>query len=1134
LPPCRRCRTRLLIDPGPGFADGPEAGVALRFDSPSGTLPEWFLADLGAALDGLLALFDILERPLASLEEVVRARSAERTSRFEHNPKPAFEGTTVLDLFDRQVRTRPEATALLCGPASLSYGELDGQASRLADVLRRSFGIRPGQTVAALCSRSHWAVVSLLGIMKAGAVHLPLNPQLPERELRRILAESGTKAVVTQSDRRDLWRHLGGLPRLVADEPLPDPAGPAHGAETPPAAPAPADAAYVIYTSGTTGVPKGVLLAHDGLANTVLDHIERFGVTPADRYLQFMALSFDGFLLDVFTTLCAGAALVIADDAMIRDPARLADAIDGYGATLSTITPSYLQLLDPERLSGLRVLVSAGEAIDAKLAGNLAGRVALYNGYGPTEATVNSTLHRIEPAALQGAVPIGRPGANKRILILDRHLERQPVGVVGEICIAGSGLALGYVGDPQLTREKFVTPPFPGCPRLYRTGDLGAWTEDGELLFKGRADSQAKVNGYRIDLREIEAALDSHPAVRSSHARIRELGPYRREIWAFYQPASPALLPDGALLRHLADTLPAYMRPHRLTEVAEWPLTPHGKTDGRKLMEMAEARPAPLGVRTPPSSAAQRTLCAIWGEALDRPGIGIDDDFFSLGGDSIRLIRTVHAARRHGIAIEARDILDHPTIRRLALHMERGQAPAETPPPGLPALPPLSAAEAAALPSGIEDAYPAALMQTYMIRAYAADESGDGIYLGCAEWRLEDPTLSEDALAEAIRRLCRTNRSLRTSFMRSPEGRDLLLVARDPLPEIRRSDLRGMSPDRLEDHFRDEIGHEAARRFDPYAPAPPIRFHLCRTGGTSCSLFVSFHHALLDGWSGVELRNALFDHYAAAKAGAPPPGPASGPDSYKEFVAIERSALGDTPARRFWTAELASEAARASLDAFRDNAPAPHATPGGAGRGRRATIEVGFPRPAAEAAVRYGAAHGTSLKALFLSAGLRALMEVTGSDGLAVAVVTNGRSPSLSEPFRSTGLFWNIVPFIGTAAEASSVRRVQEKLNGIEPFGHFPWMEIEEGIARRKLALPLFNFVNFHNAGTGAKRFAEGVVQSRFHFPLTLFVKFTGMAGDAAASLRLEFDRTVIDGATAGSIADLVRRNMIETVTGTP
>lgn len=567
----------------------------LRISSPSGRVPGWFRGGIGAHLVSLIGRFEDGGRPASSVDEVVREHVEDAVRDFNATERDFDTDSTVLDLFRERVCRTPEAEAVISASRTLSFADLHRQSLGVARELRGRLGLSRGDVVAVLTARDHCAVTAVLGIMEAGALYLPLHPEWPQDKMRYVLAQAGARALVVHERYAGAATAALGVPSLVlAPEDgvgTPD-AEAAHdeaadtrvGAPAPaaPGAPGPDDTAYIVFTSGTTGVPKGVAVAHRGLTNTVLDHIERFALAPTDRYLQFMAASFDGFLLDTFSTLCAGAALVIADEDTIRDPGALMAWSDEHRATVSTITPSYLRLLDPARLAGLRILVSAGEAISPELAARLARHTTLYNGYGPTETTINATLHRFDPHRGDRSVPIGGPSANKKMYVVDDGLRQQPLGVVGEICIAGAGLAAGYVGDERLTSEKFVPNPFPGGPRLYRTGDYGAWTPQGELLFRGRSDNQVKVNGYRIDLKELEDALRTHPDVADGFATTCT-GRGTTEIAVFFRSDT---LDEEAVRRHLASAVAEYMQPHRVVAVSDWPLTAHGKTDGAALRRL--------------------------------------------------------------------------------------------------------------------------------------------------------------------------------------------------------------------------------------------------------------------------------------------------------------------------------------------------------------------------------------------------------------------------------------------------------------------------------------------------------------------------------------------------------------------
>jgi len=1007
-------------------------------------------------------------------------------------PRADFLGSTVLDLLARTVASSPDHLAVRSGNIILSYGELDSRSDAMALWLASRFAVAPGDVVAVRTSRSAAMLVALLAVLKSGAVFLPVHRQAPAARVRALTARTGARVAIGVDG-------AAGYEALTHVPPsgTPPPSGPAGRR------PHPSDPAYVIQTSGSTGEPKAVLLAHEGLANTVLEHVERLALSPADRCLLFMAPSFDGALLDVFMAWAAGATLVVADEESVGATDRLAALIQRERISVTTITPSYLALLDPAAVARLRLLVSAGEALPAPLAARLLDTVELWNGYGPTEATVNAALHRVrggDAARPAQSVPIGAPGANKRIYLLDHDGAPVPVGATGEICIAGTGVGLGYVGDPAGTAARFVPDPFAPGQRMYRSGDLGVRDADGILSFTGRADRQVKINGYRIDPSEIEAAIESEPRVAAARVVPRGEGP--AELVAFILPSGD--IAPAEIRRHLEARLPPAMLPHRFFEIERWPLTAHDKIDDAALLRLAESE-SPLDV-VPAGTPVEEALRTIWCEVLDRAHVGLDEDVFAAGGDSIRLMRIAHAARALDLIFTPADLARTRTIRNLAQVSARG-GPTPPLPPARPTAP-----EIARLPVGIEHAYPASRMQSWMIERHRAGHRVNGAYVGCAEWRLENESLDESALAAAVERLCHLHASLRTSFQRSCQGRDLALIHPAGPVDVAREDLRRLSPAAADDHVRGLIAEACARGFDPYAGAPPFRFRLLRRSETEVSLFLSFHHALLDGWSGIELRNGLFELYRTVRNGEPAGPPLA--DSCAEFVALEQEVVRPGPARAFWDDALAAPAATAALEATRRRF-----APAAAGPGPHATLDRPIGPAFVEAAVRSSSARAAGVKAVVLAATVAALRDILHLDALALAAVANGRSERMREPFRSTGLFWNIVPLIFGDGRADAAT-AQARLDSVAPHANFPLGAIEEEILEQPLVAPVFNFVQFHNAGEGARRVREGIVQSRFDFPLTVFVNLPPGPSTAAGKLRIDWDLRIMTDAEAAALAD--------------
>ncbi|MGW5658706.1 non-ribosomal peptide synthase/polyketide synthase [Streptomyces sp. NPDC003758] len=586
--------------------------------------------------------------------------------------------TALPDLFQRQAARTPDAVALVDGDRELTYADVDGAANRLAHRLIR-VGVGPERVVALALPRSAASVVAQLAVAKAGGAFLPVDPDYPAERRKFMIRDAGAHMIL--DDPAEVWA--------------------AEGAETAPTdadrttALVPAHPAYVIYTSGSTGTPKGVVVTHRGLASFAAAAAERYAAGPGDRVLQFASPSFDASVLELCVSLLSGAALVTGEEGPLVGE-RLAEVLAGRGISHALIPPAALATVPPETagaLPGLRTLIVGAEACPADLVETWAPGRRMLNSYGPTEATVVATwTGPLAPGT--GAPPIGRPSGCTRAYVLDAALRPVPPGVTGELYVAGPGLARGYLGRPGLTAQRFLADPF-GAPgeRMYRTGDLARWSTDGQLRFAGRADDQVKLRGFRIEPGEIESALRRSPLVRDAAVVVRAdapaegaaTGPAR--LVAYVVPADPAavlvehgsggqppqsLASGGAqalsvaeLRQHLAESLPPHMVPQVFVPLPRLPLTPNGKTDRRALPAPGPAQ-AVGGLRTAPRTVAERRIARVWSDVLGVDGIGVDDNFFALGGDSILSMQVVSRLRRDGLHLATRDLFAHQTVAELA------------------------------------------------------------------------------------------------------------------------------------------------------------------------------------------------------------------------------------------------------------------------------------------------------------------------------------------------------------------------------------------------------------------------------------------------------------------------------------
>ncbi|KAF6616295.1 amino acid adenylation domain-containing protein, partial [Paenibacillus sp. EKM102P] len=575
---------------------------------------------------------------------------------------------TIHGLFETKTAHTPEQPALYFEGEQLSYRELNERANRLARTLR-SQGVTKDRLVGLMTERSIDMIVGMLGILKAGGAYVPIDPTYPEERIRYMLDDSGAKLLLTQGHLVDKVAFDGHMLVLNGAESVYH----EDGSNLEPLS-GPNDLAYVIYTSGTTGQPKGVMLEHHGLCNLKTYFDQEFEISTSDHMLLFASYSFDAACWEIFQALFCGATLYVPTSETILDYERFEQYMADHHITVAALPPTYAVYLEPQRMPNLRILVTAGSAASTELVYKWKDQVAYYNGYGPTENSVATSIWPVSKDERAGQlISIGRPVPNHRVYMVDVHGHLAPIGVAGELCVSGPGLARGYLDRPELTAEKFVPNPFAageaGYERMYRTGDLARWMPDGNIEYLGRIDHQVKIRGYRIELGEVEAQILKVEDVQEVIVLAQADEQGQNQLVAYY--VAEREVSAGELRSLLGEELPNYMVPSFLVQLEQMPLTPNGKIDRKAL-------PAPEGsLQTGADYVAPRTwvevkLAQIWQDVLGLTQAGVKENFFEIGGHSLRA--TTLASKIHkelNKPLPLRSIFEAPTIEQLAVVLEQ-------------------------------------------------------------------------------------------------------------------------------------------------------------------------------------------------------------------------------------------------------------------------------------------------------------------------------------------------------------------------------------------------------------------------------------------------------------------------------
>lgn len=572
-----------------------------------------------------------------------------------NNTTAAYPAKNLVDLFEEQVQRKMDQPAVVFENVVLSYKELNIRSAQLSNYLKKKYKIKANDLVGVKLDRSEWMVIAILGIMKSGGAYVPIDPEYPQERIEFIVDDSNCKVVIDEEELETYRREQ----KLYSNEQITNTIDPK-------------DLAYIIYTSGSTGQPKGVMIEHGAVANTIFAQRLIFDIQENERGLQFASFSFDASVSELFIAITTGAVLYIASESTRKSPLLMEDYIVENKIDFATLPPAYLRLMNMEKLKGLKKLITAGEAALPDHAAYFASHGTYYNAYGPTESSICASVFRISKGETTDLVnvPIGKPISNTQLYILDDEQKLLPIGALGEICIGGKGLARGYWNREELTNEKFVKHPFNAGERIYKTGDLGRWLPDGNIQFVGRRDDQVKLHGYRIELREIELALKEHSLVKEALVIAKANHQNQKELVAYI--VSNEELNALDLQEHLSKTLPLNMIPGHYIQLEELPLTANGKIDRKKLPDTQGAE-MDTGVEyVAPSNETEEKLVAMWQEILEREKIGVKDNFFKIGGHSLKAALLVSQIRKaFDVTLNLTDLFNNPTVEGVANEIEK-------------------------------------------------------------------------------------------------------------------------------------------------------------------------------------------------------------------------------------------------------------------------------------------------------------------------------------------------------------------------------------------------------------------------------------------------------------------------------
>ena len=1001
------------------------------------------------------ALVAITQGIAGRVEELELLSEAERQQLREWNDTTREYGRerSIAAVFEEQVRERPEAVAVVLGEQSLSYTDLNQRANQLGHYLRE-LGVGPEVCVGLCVERSLEMIVGMLGILKAGGAYVPLDAGYPTERLAYMLRDAGVAVVLTQESLLDAlpshWGHvvsLDGEWEEIAKRSTADVDSAATGENL----------AYVMYTSGSTGEPKGTAIVQRGVVRLVkeTDYAE-FG--PAETFVQMAPLTFDASTFEVWGSLLNGGRLVVLEPGT-PTLEELGAALRRYEVSTLWLTAGLFHLVvneRPEELRGLKQLLAGGDVLSAPHVSKALQWLehgCVINGYGPTENTTFSCCQRFyRETEIGETVPIGKPIANTEAHVLNARLQQTPVGLIGELYLGGDGLARGYQQRAELTAEKFIPHPYStrAGERLYRTGDLVRYQPGGRLEFLGRVDNQIKVRGFRIEPAEIETVLAKYHAVRDAVVVARGGPSGDKQLVAYVVAEVDHDLTADKLRSHLKEHLPDYMTPSQIVFLNAFPLTANGKVDKNALPAPSAIADATAQEFVAPRTPVEMALAEVWQRVLGVDRVSIHDNYFDLGGDSIRSIQVRAQAQKAGYDFSVQQIFEHQTIAELAPEATRIDG-GTTKTLQVAAFDLITPADRARIPADVEDAYPLSLLQRGMLFHSELNQQL-AIYHDIIGFHVR-LRLDRVALETAITEVVARHSVLRTSFDLEHYSEPLQLVHRTVRPHICFIDQRHLSTSECKQFLTDWIEEDKQRPFEWTQPAL-IRFTIFSYGDNEFHINFSFHHAIIDGWSLNLLITEIFSRYLSLRDGTTRTSDAPLSSAFRDFIALEREALQSETVKNYWSEKLARLPVT-TLPA-REGAAPPAAN--------REVIQVAFGSELVGQLKSFAKLARVPLKSVFVAAHMKILGLLSRQNEVTTGLVSNCR-PEEADGDRVVGVFLNTLPLTIPTGEQMWLELAQaaaEAEQELSLYRRYPLAALQREYGTQPLFETTFNFNHFH------------------------------------------------------------------------